>query len=111
MPEAEALWRCMLRNESVDSTMDNLTATAAGVQCVRRHVDAGDGGKLAPVVRAAFADALGLAAESLLPAPGDEGDAMLATLRRLGAQAEGSPGERAWLERLRRQLGASPPLR
>jgi hypothetical protein len=36
---------------------------------------------------------------------------MLATLRRLGAQAEGSPGERAWLERLRRQLGASPPLR
>lgn len=111
MPEAEALWRCMLRNDSVDSTMDNLTATAAGVQCVRRHVDAGDGGELAPVVRAAFADALGLAAESLLPAPGDEGDAMLATLRRLGAEAEGSPGERAWLERLRRQLGASPPLR
>lgn len=109
--EAEALWRCMLRSDAVDSTMDNLTATAAGVLCVRRHVEAGDGGELAAAVRAAFAEALGLAADSLLPAAGDEGDAMLATLRRCGAPAGGSASERAWLERLRRQLGASPPRR
>lgn len=111
MAEAEAIWRCMLRNESVDSTMANLTATAAGVQCARRHVEAGDGGELAADARAAFAEALGLAAATLLPSPGAEGDAMLVTLRRFGAAAAGSAGERAWIERLRRQLGASPPRR
>ena len=111
LAEAEAIWRCMLRNESVDSTMANLTATAAGVQCARRHVEAGDGGELAADARAAFAEALGLAAATLLPSPGEEGDAMLATLRRFGAAAAGSPGECAWLHRLRRQLGASLPRR
>jgi hypothetical protein len=109
--EAEAIWRFLLRNKDVDRAMDNLTATTAGVRCARRHVEQGDGGALAAAVREAFAWQLDLD-ESTLEAPvGDEGDALLATLRRSGRAAEFTVREHAWLDRLRRHLGASAPLR
>jgi hypothetical protein len=109
--EAEAIWRFLLRNKEVEFAMDNLTTTTAGVRCARRHVELGDGGALAAAVRAAFARELDLDEITLEAPVGDEGDAVLGTLRRSGRTAELTVREHAWLERMRRHLGASAPLR
>ena len=109
--EAEAIWRFLLRSQNVDGAMASLAKTTAGVRCARRHVEQGDGGALAPAVREAFADELGLDAVTLEAAEGDEGGVLLATLRRSPRDAELTARERAWLARLRQLLGASAPLR
>lgn len=109
--EAEAIWRFLLRSQNVDGAMENLATTTAGVRCARKHVEQGDGEALAAAVRAAFAKALDLDADTLEAPAEDEGAVLLATLRRSGREAELTARERAWLDRLRRHLGATPPLR
>lgn len=108
--EAEAIWRFLLRSGNVDA-MAQLTATRDGERCARRHVEAGDGGAMAAELREAFADALDLDVDTLQAPVQSEGDSVLQAQRRAGRAAELTARGRAWLERLRRQLGATAPVR
>lgn len=108
--EAEAIWRFLLRGGDLDA-MVPLTQTTAGVRCARQHVEASDGGALAAELREAFADALDLDVDTLQAPVEDEGTVLLEAQRRSGHEADLTARGRAWLERLRRQLGATRPVR
>ncbi|MEQ1631495.1 MAG: hypothetical protein ABL997_03920 [Planctomycetota bacterium] len=109
--ESEAMWRFLQRSKNVEGAMANLATTTAGVRCARRHVEAGDGEELAELVRTEFAEALDLDVATLEAPIGDECAVLLATLRRSQRDAELTSRERAVFDRMRRHLGASPPLR
>lgn len=109
-PEAEAIWRFLLRGGHVDA-MRGLVATMPGVRIARRHIVAGDGGPRAAELRTAFAEALDYDEGTLQPAVEDAASVLLDSLQRWGRTAELTPNERTALARLRRHLGAAPPLR
>jgi hypothetical protein len=102
--EAEALWRLLLRSGDFDA-LDALLHSLVGVEHVRQRLHANDGGEHAAQIRARFARSLELEEDSLLPAPGDEFEALLARLAHTGFEGAWSADEHARLARLRLYRG------
>jgi hypothetical protein len=102
--EAEALWRLLLRSGDFDA-LDALLHSLIGVEHVRQRLHANDGGEHAAQIRARFARSFELEEDSLLPAPGDEFEALLARLAHTGFEGAWSADEHARLARLRLYRG------
>ncbi|MBL8733654.1 MAG: hypothetical protein JNN13_14885 [Planctomycetes bacterium] len=103
--EAEALWQFVQRSGDLDGPLDALQRSPAGVECLRRHLLAGDGGPLQAELRQAHADAFALDAATLLPHTDDPAKALMHRLQWLGLAGAFTPAEAALLRRCRLYRG------
>jgi hypothetical protein len=103
--DAEALWQFALRSGDVDGPVDAMLQSAAGTDCLRRHLLAGDAGAHDAALRKAFAEALEVDERTLEPNPGEELPALLARLVHQGFAGAFSPDDAALLRRLRLHRG------
>lgn len=103
--EAEALWRFVLRSGDLDGPVQALLQSGAGIDCLRRHLQAGDAGEHDEALREAYAWALAVDDTTLEPYPGEELPALLAWLAHRGFAGPFSPEDAARLLRLRRLRG------
>jgi hypothetical protein len=106
--EAEAIWGFLMRGGEVETAVDTLAMSAAGVACVERHLVAGEGSPAAPAIRKEFAKQLGLDPDTLRTAPGEEWHALAVRLQHTGFAGEWTADERARLQVMRAQCGLAP---
>ena len=99
--EAEALWRFVLRSGDLDGPVEALLQSGPGIDCLRRHLHAGDAREHDEALREAYARALEVDETTLMPYPGEELPALLARLMRRGFAGPFSPEDAARLRRLR----------
>jgi hypothetical protein len=105
--EAEAIWRFFQRSGDATGTAETMSASAAGIACLRRHLAADDGAGSRPL-REAFAKQLGLDAQTLLPPPGDEWQWLVRRARIAGLAGEWTAPEQAQLAIIRAHRGVAP---
>jgi hypothetical protein len=106
--EAEALWHFLLRSGDVDGAVGAMTCAESGIECLRQHLAAGEGGEHAAKIREFLAKRLGLDPATFAANLGEEVHAVVNRLQRRGFAGAWSVADRDRLHRLRalRGLGA-----